>query len=243
MRRAALILAFVLGACGQLKKLAGAGDEDGTASESAQAVTPPFPVADECAGLLLVWFDADGFHTASKRSDVPEAHRQQVRVDSLAVAPEQRLDADLVYVADLRSAPYRVTKMPRVAFEALADAMRPKVAAAPTPAPLDPSTNQQGVAPDPSTAVDPNAPHVILYMASWCGVCHQAAEFMRARGIPFVSKDIERDPAALAEMQQKARDAGLRPTGVPVIDVRGHLMLGFDGQALLQYWDPTAKTI
>jgi hypothetical protein len=55
---------------------------------------------------------------------------------------------------------------------------------------------------------------------------------MRSRSVPFVEKDIEKDAQANAEMLQKARAAGKTPRGVPVIDFRGQIILGFDQQAI-----------
>ena len=46
--------------------------------------------------------------------------------------------------------------------------------------------------------------------------------------MPFVDKDIEKDPGAAAELERKAKRAGLHLGGVPVLDVGGHLMMGFD---------------
>jgi glutaredoxin len=69
-------------------------------------------------------------------------------------------------------------------------------------------------------------------MASWCSACRGAAAYLRSRSVPFVEKDIEKDAQANAEMQQKARAAGKSPRGVPVIDFRGQLILGFDQAAL-----------
>jgi glutaredoxin len=69
-------------------------------------------------------------------------------------------------------------------------------------------------------------------MASWCGACKAAAKYLRSRDVPFVEKDIEKDRAAASEMQAKAQAAGKTPRGVPVIDFRGTILLGFDQQAL-----------
>ena len=90
---------------------------------SGETVKPPFKVAGEAEGLLLVYYDDAGApHSAQKRSDVPEAQRAFVRVDSLDVAPEQRLDPAFMYVADLRQpgsdGAYPVRKVQREAFEA-----------------------------------------------------------------------------------------------------------------------------
>ncbi len=74
---------------------------------------------------------------------------------------------------------------------------------------------------------------VLLYETSWCGVCKAAKRFMREQGIPFLSKDLEKDPGAQKELSCKALKEKKRLNGVPVLDVGGQLMLGFDGNRLL----------
>jgi glutaredoxin-like YruB-family protein len=73
---------------------------------------------------------------------------------------------------------------------------------------------------------------VIVYSTSWCGYCRKAKAWLTKRGVDFVEKDVEKDPAAAEELAQKAAASGVRPQGVPVIDVRGTLVLGFDQRAL-----------
>lgn len=69
---------------------------------------------------------------------------------------------------------------------------------------------------------------VVIYGASWCGACHIAADYLRHRGIPFVEVDIERESLARAELQGVLELASLpRDRGLPVIEVRGTVMLGF----------------
>jgi glutaredoxin len=176
-------------------------------------VTPPFDVRGEADGLLLVWYDTQGLHTATKRSEIPEANRSQVRVASLAVAPEEKLDPESVYVADLRAPAadgrYPVRKATRSWFDEQVDKQKP--------------------VPPEAKAED-----VVIYKAAWCGVCKSAAGFLKRKHVPFIEKDIEKDPAAAAEMQRKASAKGLHPTGVPVIDYHGELLLGFDQQRLTQ---------
>jgi glutaredoxin len=217
--RALLLAAFACGnpAPGDPARTAGdPGAAPGATTEPAQAVTPPFAVRGELDGLLLVWFDADGAHTAPRRADIPEARRSAVRVDSLGVPPEKRLDPEHVYVADVRQpradGSYPVHLRTRAWFEAQVEAARGAVAVA-QPAPE-------------ATA------GVTVYMASWCGACRSAAAYMRSRNVAFAEKDIEKDAQANAEMLQKARAAGKTPRGVPVIDFRGHIVLGFDQQQL-----------
>jgi glutaredoxin 3 len=181
-------------------------------------IKPPFEVSGELDGLLLVWFDAEGLHTAQKRSEIPEAQRSAVRVDSLNVEPDARLDSDHVYVADLRNAgkdgSYPVQKASREWFDAQVDQAKPA-----------------------PPAVEDAA--VVVYKASWCGACKSAAAYLRSRHVQFV----EKEPGASEEMQRKAQAKGLRPRGVPVIDFRGEIMLGFDQARISQLIDRYSKPI
>lgn len=173
---------------------------------------PPFLVQGEGEGLLLVWYDADGApHPAQKRSDIPESQRSHVRVDSLDVPPEKRLDPAFMYVADMRApgpdGSYPVRKVKREAFEQAVA----KVVTSST-------DNRASVGAD----------EVIIYKASWCGVCKAAARYLRGKGVPFVEKDIEKEPGAREEMLAKARAQGVNASGVPVLDIKGKLLAGFD---------------
>ena len=74
----------------------------------------------------------------------------------------------------------------------------------------------------------------MIYGASWCGACRQARQFFEREGVAFVDRDIERDPGARDEMNQKARAAGVPTSGIPVIDVRGTILTGFDERRIRQ---------
>ena len=75
---------------------------------------------------------------------------------------------------------------------------------------------------------------VVLYGTSWCGSCKKAREWLTRKGVSFVDRDIEKDADAAAELARKAQAAGVQPRGVPVIDVRGKLILGFDPRQIDQ---------
>lgn len=230
-----LSLALLLGtvsACDGDEPSADAVDSEEALDLEGETVDPPFAVTGEGEGLLLAWFDEEGLHTVESRTDIPEARRERVRVDSLRLAPDERLDPDYVYVADLRSpgegGAYAVRKLRRDAFDALVDRETGD------DAPVE-------VAAVGSTG-DADA-DVIIYGASWCGACRSAESFLRQRGVAFVERDIEEDPAALAEMQQKARAAGIQPTGIPVIDFRGEILTGFDRRRMEQLLAEGAQPI
>lgn len=182
-----------------------------------ELVTPPFEVKGEAEGLLLVWYDERGAaHPASKREEIPEARRASVRVDALEVAPDQRLDPAYVYVADLRApgaeGRYPVRKVGRDAFETA-------LASAPAQA------GEKG-----GTA----SSDVIIYGASWCGACKQAAQYFEKKGVPFTEKDIEKEAGARTEMMSKAKAQGVQTGGIPVIDVKGTLLPGFNAMRIEQ---------
>lgn len=196
--------------------------------EEGEAVDPPFDVRGDAEGLLLVWFDAEGLHTAESRGEIPEARRGAVRVDDLSLPPEDRLDPELVYVADLRDpgddGRYPVRLVPRAAFDARVDG----AGAEPEPAVAEAGGAE---ATEGAAHGDPDA-DVIIYGASWCNACRSTAAFLRERGVDFVERDIERDPGARQAMMRAARAAGVSPSGIPVIDFRGTIIRGFDRAAL-----------
>ena len=52
--------------------------------------------------------------------------------------------------------------------------------------------------------------------------------YFKKRGIYYIEKDIERDAEAAAEMNGKLRRAGQRSGSIPVLDVRGRILVGFE---------------
>jgi glutaredoxin len=204
-----LFVALTLVACG-----GDATTSSDHADQRGEIVTPPFEVRGAADDLVLTWYDEDGPHVATSRAEVPAEHRAEVRVDSLDVAPDDR-DPDSVWVADLRSADehgdYTVRRLSRATFE---EHVTTLVAAAHA----EPAGSGTG--------------DVIIYGAEWCGACHDAQAFLRARGIPFVERDIERDPGAREDMQRAAAAAGIPTGSIPIIDFRGTIIRGFDRDAI-----------
>lgn len=197
-------------------------------SESSDKAGPP-EVTDASENLLFTWIDEKGeFHVEQKVASVPASARDLVRV----VDPEKGAPPELVYLVDLRTAgpngTYPVRTAPRDAFEKVAVERRAKsgkvLAAAP------PSSAAPAGSGEAADLVD--RPDVIIYGAEWCGPCHQAEAYMKKRGIPYVEKDIEKDSGAQREMRAKLAKAGMRGGSIPVIDVKGKLMLGFDANAV-----------
>lgn len=212
----------------------GASSDEAEATAAAAAEARVFPADAE---LLFVYADLAGeFHTVPRATDVPEIARRVVRVIDPTATSDERVDYDRVYVVDLAEGPgpdgYPSELMARHRFEQRAIAALP---------PGQGSRVELPGAPAPPPAADLQ-PHdqIILYGTSWCGACKQARAWLEARHIPYVEKDIERDSAAAAELASKAAQAGFRPSSVPIIDVRGRLMIGFDPNRLATLiGDPT----
>ena len=85
---------------------------------------------------------------------------------------------------------------------------------------------------DPSDLAAPREAPVIVYKTSWCGVCKQLEAYLKKQGVEYIAKDIETDRAAAAELQAKAKQAGVPTGSVPMIDVGGELLRGFDRKRL-----------
>lgn len=70
-------------------------------------------------------------------------------------------------------------------------------------------------------------PNVTIYTAVWCGFCHMAKNYMDALGIKYIEKDVDKEPGAAQEAVTKSGQMG-----IPVIDVNGTIILGFDRPGL-----------
>ena len=68
---------------------------------------------------------------------------------------------------------------------------------------------------------------VTIYTTTWCGFCKTAKNYMDSLGVEYQEKDVEKDPDAGAEAVYKSGQMG-----VPIIDVNGQIIVGFDKPAL-----------
>ena len=66
---------------------------------------------------------------------------------------------------------------------------------------------------------------VIVYSTNWCAYCKMAKQYLTSKGVEWVEKNIEEDEDAHKELMEKL---GGNFRGVPVIDVNGTILLGFD---------------
>ncbi len=68
---------------------------------------------------------------------------------------------------------------------------------------------------------------VTIYTTPDCGYCRQAKRFLREHGVQYQEVDVSTDEAAAREIVLRTRQYG-----VPVIDVGGALVVGFDVRQL-----------
>lgn len=216
-RRGALLLVALLG-CGPEKppapeRAARPAGADSAAEAPGEAATLP---ADAQGAILTYAGERGKFTDASKPADVPEEARGLVRVTLLngPEAPPGR-----VWVANLRTPAegggWPLSTVERGLFEELALGQG-RSSQVELPPGLEPP------------AAAPREADVIVYKTEWCGVCKQLTAYLDRKGVKYVAKDIEKDSAAAGELRAKSEKAGTKTGSVPVIDVRGELMVGFD---------------
>jgi glutaredoxin len=70
--------------------------------------------------------------------------------------------------------------------------------------------------------------HVIMYMTSWCPYCVKARTFLHSLDVNLIEYNIERDKSKREKMLSKSSGS----TGVPLIDVEGIIIRGYNPDAL-----------
>ena len=75
------------------------------------------------------------------------------------------------------------------------------------------------------TTQSPDGAQITVYTTSWCAFCHTEMQWLDKLGIPYIAKDVEADKDAYEELLAKN---GGNYQGVPVTDVAGDIILGFD---------------
>jgi len=75
--------------------------------------------------------------------------------------------------------------------------------------------------------IDNSMANVIIYTTPTCVYCRAAKEFFQENGVQYEEKDVAKDEQARNDMVQKSGQLG-----VPVIDVGGEIVIGFDESRL-----------
>lgn len=184
--------------------------------------------------VVYSWVDANGrIRMAARPEDVPEAFRSRVVVTDTSRDRTARLKTRRVMVVDLRRDDgrkplnYSLVDLDRLAAEHGKPIERadPGQLGRRMVAKLAQATRRLLGLP---LAAETVRPRVILYSTPWCGFCKKAARHLRQKKVAFSERDIENDRLAAAELSHKLRRAGLSNAGVPVLDIDGTLVIGFD---------------
>lgn len=177
--------------------------------------------------IELEYVDLHARHrTARGVGAVPVISRKVVRVTPPTRATGPGGDDGRVHVADLTQPDarggYSTELMAGLDFEARALAALPPGEASRVPLPTG------------MPAPGPIQEHqdVIVYGTSWCGACKEARELLAELHIEPVFVNVDIDPAGAEALAAKAARVGLIVDRVPVIDVHGRLLVGFEPSRL-----------
>lgn len=72
--------------------------------------------------------------------------------------------------------------------------------------------------------------NIIIYSTPTCGFCKMAKDYLTSKNIPYQEVDVSRDRVAQEQLIAKSGQFG-----VPVIDVDGKIIVGFDKRKLDEY--------
>ena len=71
---------------------------------------------------------------------------------------------------------------------------------------------------------------VKLYSTNWCTYCKMVEDFFRENKVKFKNVNVQRNQKAAEEMKKKTGQ-----TGVPVIEINGKIVIGFDIKKMRKY--------
>ncbi|MDO8428566.1 MAG: glutaredoxin domain-containing protein [Candidatus Diapherotrites archaeon] len=69
--------------------------------------------------------------------------------------------------------------------------------------------------------------NVLIYTTNTCSYCVMAKDFFKQNNVSYVEVNVSNDPRKADEMIEKSGQ-----TGVPVIDINGKIIIGFDKRAI-----------
>ena len=73
-------------------------------------------------------------------------------------------------------------------------------------------------------------PRIIVFSTPTCSFCNMAKKYFREKGIQYRDVDVSRDMAAARDMMRRSGQQG-----VPVIDIGGKIVVGFDRVKIEKY--------
>lgn len=64
---------------------------------------------------------------------------------------------------------------------------------------------------------------VIIYTTPNCHFCKEAKDYLTKKGVSWIARDVTKSPSDAQEMIKKSGQMG-----VPVLDINGKIIVGFD---------------
>ncbi len=181
-----------------------APETEGDASGATDARGAKVPPAELPEHPIFTWYDPGGAaHLAGSIEEVPVAARTKVVVSRLGGGAAAAL-AESVTVADYSTS-------------------------TPTYSTIDLAASGRGTV-EGLALLDHDA--IYVYSAQWCGFCKKVKAFFHDNQVPFIERDVEKTPGAAQELASKLQAAGVKARGIPVTDIHGELIVGFDRAAL-----------
>ena len=198
MRFAAIFLSVFLFGC---------ADSSSKEQASKNDKNPAAPVVtDERTDLVFSWVADGGPQVGSSVEKVPPGARKAVRVQ-IRICRRRMRDPSIMFLADLTmpgaDGRYPVKTISRTEYEA------GRRAAVPV---SNPVINQT----------------VVMYATRHCPVCVKARRWLLEQKIPYVERDLELDKQAAQDLQKKGQAQGVPTNGVPIFEIDGRLLPGFD---------------
>lgn len=211
-----LVVILVLQVCVQAcaEQPAGSGALEAKTDNGEELRPEAFKVSPTDKDLVFQYFDDQGKpRVVTEVGSVPEGKRGDVMV----IYPTKRrqgLPASLMILADLKApgadGSYAVRFVNRYTFT--------------------PTGAAQAV-----SAGQVQAAGVMLFTAPGCPHCTKARKWLASQAIPFVEKDLSKDPSAINLAAAAAKKQGIPEnylSSVPLLLVNGKLLVGFSPEAV-----------
>ncbi len=188
-------------------------------------------VTDERSDLVFSWFAEGKAETSSSVSEIPENAKKEVRVQDPNIPPE-KADPNWIFIADLTvrnsDGSYKVKPVKRIEYEAQRRAENLKKEQELAAARAEEEKQSASTAPQNMPTITADIPPVIMYATKHCPVCVKARRWLLDQKIPYIEKDLEKDETAAIELQKKGAAQNVSVRGVPVFEIFGKLLPGFD---------------
>jgi len=173
-----------------------------------------FSVTEDNPDLLFQYFEPGTGRpvTTKSVSDVPEAARKAVVVFSTALKkgefpPSQIIVADLSAKQDDGTYPFRLVSR------------------------YAPQGKKPGQPAESRKSAASRGGEVLVFTTSWCPHCRTAVNWLASNKVPFKERNVEQDAGARGELAKLGSEAGIPEqmlSTVPILYVKGQLMLGFN---------------